>query len=82
MTTPWCGASLVAGAPYGSDLRLLRGLGNIPTVHYGPGDAALAHGPRESAPVDELLTAAQVLALTALDHCTPGNRSPGSEPAV
>lgn len=35
----------VWGAPYGSDLRLLTGIGGIPTLHYGPGDAALAHGP-------------------------------------
>ncbi|MGZ4589745.1 MAG: ArgE/DapE family deacylase, partial [Actinomycetes bacterium] len=34
-----------SGAPYGSDLRLLVGLGGIPTLHYGPGDAALAHAP-------------------------------------
>ncbi len=28
------------GTPYGSDLRLMTNLGGIPTVHYGPGDAA------------------------------------------
>src|SRR5690606_18517625 len=27
----------VYGAPYGSDLRLLTGLGDIATVQYGPG---------------------------------------------
>ncbi len=26
--------------PYGSDLRLLHGLGGIPTIHYGPGTPA------------------------------------------
>ena len=57
------------GTPYGSDLRLMRNLGGVPTVHYGPGDAALAHGPYESVPVPELLTAARVLALVALRHC-------------
>src|SRR4051812_21860479 len=36
------------GAPYGSDLRLLNGIGGIPTLHYGPGDAVLAHAPDES----------------------------------
>ena len=45
------GGSLdVYGAPYGSDLRLLTGLGGIPSVQYGPGDAKLAHGPFESVP--------------------------------
>jgi acetylornithine deacetylase len=54
--------------PYGSDLRLMRTLGGIPTIHYGPGDAALAHGPGELVPIDELLTATRALALTAIDH--------------
>ena len=38
------------GAPWGSDLRLYAGAG-IPTLHYGPGDVRLAHGPDESVPV-------------------------------
>lgn len=57
----------VWGAPYGSDLRLLSGLGGIPTLHYGPGDAGLAHGPNESVPLDEIATAAHSLALLAED---------------
>jgi acetylornithine deacetylase len=59
------------GTPYGSDLRLMVHTGGVPTVHYGPGDAALAHGPRESVPVAEVLTAAKALALVALRHCAP-----------
>jgi acetylornithine deacetylase len=59
----------VWGAPYGSDLRLLGGLGHIPTVHYGPGDAGLAHGPNESVPLDEVEQAARTLALLALELC-------------
>jgi acetylornithine deacetylase len=58
------------GAPYGSDLRLMAGLGGVPTVHYGPGDALLAHGPREHVPVAEVLTTAKTLALAALQQCT------------
>jgi acetylornithine deacetylase len=57
------------GTPYGSDLRLMTNLGGIPTVHYGPGDAGLAHGPYESVPVAELLTATRALGLIALDQC-------------
>lgn len=56
------------GAPYGSDLRLLSAAG-IPTVHYGPGDAALAHGPDEAVAIAEVLTSTQALALLALDVC-------------
>jgi acetylornithine deacetylase len=55
--------------PYGSDLRLMRGLGTVPTIHYGPGDAELAHGPHECVSIDELLTATRALALIAVDHC-------------
>jgi acetylornithine deacetylase len=57
------------GAPYGSDLRLLTGLGGIPTLHYGPGDAVLAHAPDESVPLSEVAVAARTLALLALDVC-------------
>lgn len=60
------------GAPYGSDLRLLTNLGGIPTLHYGPGDAALAHGPDERVPLDEVHTTARALAVLALDVCGVG----------
>lgn len=55
--------------PYGSDLRLMQGIGGVPTIHYGPGDAGLAHSPREYVSIDELLIATRVLALIAVDHC-------------
>jgi acetylornithine deacetylase len=56
-------------APYGSDLRLMTNLAGVPTLHYGPGDVTLAHGPNESVPIDEVLTCARALALLALDVC-------------
>ena len=55
--------------PYGSDLRLMQGIGTVPTIHYGPGDAERAHSPRESVSINELLTATRALALIAIDHC-------------
>jgi acetylornithine deacetylase len=63
------GVTEIYGAPYGSDLRLLTGLGGIPTVQYGPGDAALAHGPREAVSIDEVIVTARTLALVATDIC-------------
>ncbi len=48
------------GAPYGSDLRLYAGAG-IPTLHYGPGDVRLAHGPDESVPLSQVVVTAAVL---------------------
>jgi acetylornithine deacetylase len=56
------------GAPYGSDLRLYADAG-IPTLHYGPGDVRLAHGPDESVTVDELVTVTEALVLTILRTC-------------
>jgi acetylornithine deacetylase len=59
----------VYAAPYGSDLRLLTGLGGIPTLQYGPGDAADAHGPMEAVSIDEMVTTARTLAVLAIDIC-------------
>jgi acetylornithine deacetylase len=56
------------GAPYGSDLRLLAGAG-VPTLHYGPGDAVLAHAPDERVPLADVHTTTRTLALLALDLC-------------
>ena len=56
-------------APYGSDLRLLSGIGGIPTLQYGPGEAQIAHGPNESVPIADVLITARALAVLALDIC-------------
>ncbi len=56
------------GAPYGSDLRLYVGDG-IPTLHYGPGDVRLAHGPEEAVEVDEVVRVVEALLLTVLRTC-------------
>jgi acetylornithine deacetylase len=52
----------------GSDLRLYAAAG-IPTLHYGPGDLHLAHGPKEKVPVAEVVTAARAFALLTLRTC-------------
>jgi acetylornithine deacetylase len=54
--------------PAGTDLRLYAAAG-IPTLHLGPGDLRLAHGPLEHVPVAEVLHVARALALTALRSC-------------
>jgi acetylornithine deacetylase len=56
------------GVPYGSDLRLYTG-GGVPTLHYGPGDLRLAHGPNESVPIADVLTTTRVLSLAILRAC-------------
>jgi acetylornithine deacetylase len=59
----------VLGAPWGSDIRLLSGLGGIPAVHYGPGDVRKAHGPDESVPVEELVTVTRTLVMLIARAC-------------
>jgi acetylornithine deacetylase len=44
----------------------------IPTIAFGPGDIALAHAVDEYVPVDELVRAAQVLAVAAMRFCGVG----------
>lgn len=63
------------GVPYGSDQRLLTGLGGIPTLIYGPGDVALAHSPDESVPVSELVEVTRALVLLAATTCGTHERS-------
>ncbi|MCW2777657.1 MAG: putative Acetylornithine deacetylase [Frankiales bacterium] len=52
----------------GTDLRLYAAAG-IPTLHHGPGDLRLAHGPGEQVPVEDVLLSARTLALLALRTC-------------
>ncbi|QIM23234.1 ArgE/DapE family deacylase [Phycicoccus sp. HDW14] len=58
-----------AGAPYGSDLRLYAAAG-IPTLQYGPGDVRLAHSPRESVPLDEVVAVARALTVLTVRRLT------------
>lgn len=62
-------APRVYGGPYGSDLRLLTGIGGIPTVHYGPGALAAAHAPNEYVAIDEVSEAARALTAMILRIC-------------
>ena len=59
-------------APFGSDLRLMTGIGGVPTLQYGPGDVALAHAADESVALDEVHTAARALAVLAVEMCGHG----------
>ncbi|WP_030171597.1 ArgE/DapE family deacylase [Spirillospora albida] len=59
----------VWGAPYGSDLRLLTGLGGIPAVQYGPGDIDRMHAHDERVSLTGVATASRVLTALAVSHC-------------
>ncbi len=47
-----------------------------PTIGFGPGDIHLAHGVDEHVKIDELLLAAQALAIAAMRFCGVTNRVP------
>jgi acetylornithine deacetylase len=59
----------LGGEVYGSDLRLYAGIGGIPTLHYGPGDIRVAHGPQEHVNLDELVQVTRALVLLTLRRC-------------
>lgn len=54
----------LAGAPYGSDMRLYRGYG-VPTVMFGPGDLAQAHATDEAVEIAAVVAHARVMARLA-----------------
>ena len=58
----------VAGAPYGSDLRLLAAAG-IPTLHIGPGDVRHAHAVDEHVDVSELAWVTRMLVVAIVRWC-------------
>ena len=57
------------GGPYGSDLRLLTGIGGIATVQYGPGHPFAAHTPDEWVAIEETIDCARVLTRLIVDIC-------------
>jgi acetylornithine deacetylase len=59
----------IEGMTYGADMRLLVNEGGIPTVLFGPGNVRRAHRPDESVPIEDLMTVARVIAVTALRFC-------------
>ncbi len=80
---------IVAGVPYGSDMRLLVNEGGIPTVLFGPGDVRRAHQPDEYLPLADLELAVKTLALIAIRFCgvvepagTEGEQDAGMEPGA
>jgi acetylornithine deacetylase len=59
----------VHGVPYGSDQRLLTGLGGMPAVLYGPGDVRQAHAPDEHVAVSELVDVTRTLVRLIATTC-------------
>lgn len=60
----------VVGQPYGCDLGLLRTVGDIPGVVFGPGDIRQAHTTDEWVDLDDVVASARILALAAVRFCS------------
>ncbi len=58
----------IAGAPYGSDLRLFVNFAGVPALLFGPGDVRVAHMPDERVRGAELVQAARAYILAALRY--------------
>jgi acetylornithine deacetylase len=63
-TTP-----VMAGVPYGSDLRFYLNDAQMPAVLCGPGDVREAHAADESIDVDDLLSACRLYAQMLVNWC-------------
>jgi acetylornithine deacetylase len=59
----------LAGFPAGCDLPYLVRQGGIPSVVFGPGDCAVAHGTDEHVSLAEVVAAAQMLFVATLRWC-------------
>jgi acetylornithine deacetylase/succinyl-diaminopimelate desuccinylase len=60
----------IIGSGFWTDASILVNQGRIPSVIFGPGKEEIAHTIMEYVEIDQLLIAAQVYALTALDICS------------
>lgn len=58
----------LVGVPYWCDASILSYAG-VQTVIFGPGDISVAHSAIEYVPVEHMVSAAKVYALSALDLC-------------
>jgi acetylornithine deacetylase len=60
---------VISGRMGAADTRFLIRSGNTPTVIFGPGVTAQMHAMNEHVPVQNLIEATKVIALTLLDWC-------------
>jgi len=65
-----CGSVGELGAfPAWTDGALLAEFGGVPTIILGPGDLAVAHSPRESIEIEQVMDAARLYAIAATEFC-------------
>ena len=59
----------IVGFPAGCDLPYLRNHAGIPSVVFGPGNLVVAHGSNEYVDLEEVVTAAKIVAAAVLQWC-------------
>lgn len=59
----------LAGFPAGCDLPYLNRHAGIPSLVFGPGNCTIAHSSNEHVIIDEVVSAAKILAVTVLRWC-------------
>jgi acetylornithine deacetylase len=59
----------IRGVPYGSDMRLFINHGQMPAVHYGPGDVRLAHAVDEYVDLADVVAVTKTIALMIVEWC-------------
>lgn len=64
-------AAVVKPMTYGTDMSHFIRIGRVPTLLFGPGDMALAHGADERVPIAQIHAATGVLAELASRWCGP-----------
>jgi acetylornithine deacetylase len=67
------GSARLAGRMGAADSRFLIRNGKTPTAIFGPGETAQMHATNESVPVENLIVATKVLALSVVAWCTNGD---------
>jgi len=60
---------ILSGFGAHSDIGLPTGLGNTPTVNFGPGDPAQAHQPNERVSVRDLVDCTKAIAIAIEKWC-------------
>jgi acetylornithine deacetylase len=61
--------AVVEGVPYSSDVWLLTNYGDTPSITFGPGSIAQAHGRNEFVSLRNIITATRIFALSILGWC-------------
>jgi acetylornithine deacetylase len=64
----------IAGFPAGCDLPYFNRHAGIPSLVFGPGNCTIAHSSNEHVAIDEVVSAAKILAVTILRWCGTSTR--------